>query len=274
MDQAIAMGPLTFSLGLLVALAALVLGPLAGRLVARRAGVELDSLLLRMMLAGLLVALLAYIVQYREVYLQSPLAMLDVRDGGWRPLAGIAAAVIAAIVVGARRSALRKPLAAAFGTAGLVWLLAAGTLEAVSPPDVQLPTVSLRNLTAQPVALASFKGKPTVVNLWATWCPPCRREMPVLQQAQAARPDVHFVFLNQGEAAAKVQSYMAAQQLPLDNVLLDERGEVARQLGVRGLPTTLFFDAGGKLVAVRVGELSPATLGERLAQISPGVAAK
>jgi thiol-disulfide isomerase/thioredoxin len=274
MEQAVALGPLSFPLGLLLALTAMVLGPFAGEWVARRAGVEIGSLIFRTMVAGLLAARLAYIVQYWEAYRQSPLSMLDVRDGGWRPLVGVAAAVIAAIVVAVRRPAFRKPLAAAFGSAGLVWLLGVLAMAALSNPETRLPEVRLRDLSGQPAALAGFKGRPTVVNLWATWCPPCRREMPVLQQAQVARPDVNFVFLNQGEAAAKVRSYMAAQQLPLANVLLDERGEAAQQLGVRGLPTTFFFDPAGRLVAARVGELSSATLSERLAQIAPGGAAR
>jgi thioredoxin-like negative regulator of GroEL len=92
--------------------------------------------------------------------------------------------------------------------------------------------------------------------------------MPVLQAAQSERPDVNFVFLNQGEAAVQVQSYLNGQQLVLQNVLLDARGEVATQLGHRALPTTLFFDARGRLIDTRVGELSRATLAQRLAGLS------
>jgi thiol-disulfide isomerase/thioredoxin len=266
MEQALVLGPLSFPLGMLLALAAMALGPFAGEWMARRAGVDIGSLVFRMMVAGLLAARLGYIVQYWDAYRQSPLSMLDVRDGGWRPWIGVAAALIAAIVVGARRPLLRKPLAAAFGAAGLVWLLGTLALSALSNEQGTLPTASLRSLGGENVALSSFTGKPTVVNLWATWCPPCRREMPVLQQAQASRTDVNFVFLNQGESAEKVRAFLAAQHWPLQNVLLDGRGEVAGELGVRGLPTTLFYDAAGRLVDVRVGELSVATLAQRLGE--------
>ena len=270
MAQTLALGPLTLPLSLLLALAVMVLGPLAGQLAARRLGLDLESLLFRMMVAGLVVARLGYVARYHQAYLQSPWSILDIRDGGWAPLAGMAAAAAAAIVVGVRRAALRKPLAVAFGTAGLVWLLGTLALDTLSDTEVRLPAASMQALDGQTVALADFAGKPTVVNLWATWCPPCRAEMPVLQETQAARPDVNFLFLNQGESAEKVRSYLAAQQLPLRNVLLDARGEVASQLGVRGLPTTLFYDAGGRLVATRVGELSRATLAQRLDAASPG----
>jgi len=123
------------------------------------------------------------------------------------------------------------------------------------------------------VSLASFQGKPTVVNLWATWCPPCVREMPVLQQAQAERSDVHFVLVNQGERATRVRDYLASRQLRLRNVLVDEGNALGAFTGHRALPTTLFYDAQGRLVDTRVGELSAASLAHRLSAISKTPAA-
>ena len=81
--------------------------------------------------------------------------------------------------------------------------------------------------------LAGFIGTPTVLNLWATWCPPCRREMPVLQQAQGANPDVNFVFINQGEKADDIQGFIDRQGLTLRNVLVDERLQTGSALGHR-----------------------------------------
>jgi thiol-disulfide isomerase/thioredoxin len=218
------------------------------------------------MVVGFVVARGVYVARYFDAYRQSPLAILDIRDGGWALWAGVAAAAITGIYLGVRRAPLRKPLAAAFGTAALVWIAGTLALDALTSEPGTLPTASLRALGGESVALSGFAGKPTVVNLWATWCPPCRREMPVLQEAQAVRPDVNFVFLNQGESPEKVRAFLTAQQWPLQNVLLDPRGEVARQLGVHGLPTTFFYDAAGHLIDARVGELSRATLGQRLAE--------
>lgn len=274
MTQTLALGPLTLPFSLLLALTVMVLAPMAGQLAARRLGTDLESLLFRVMVAGFVVARLAYVARYSDSYLQSPLGILDIRDGGWAPWAGVAAAAVAAIYLGVRRVPLRKPLAVAFGTAALVWFLGSLALEAMTQPAGRLPTASLRGLGGETVELGDFAGRPTVVNLWATWCPPCRREMPILQEAQASRPDVNFVFLNQGESAEKVRSFLVAQQWPLRNVLLDPRGETASQLGVRGLPTTLFYDASGRLVDVRVGELSRATLAQRLDAASPEPASR
>lgn len=89
-----------------------------------------------------------------------------------------------------------------------------------------------------------------------------------MRQAQAQRSDVNFVFLDQGESAEKVRRFLAAEQLPLANVLLDINSKAGEQMAARGLPTTFFFDAQGRLADVRVGELSPATLDQRLAALS------
>jgi hypothetical protein len=92
--------------------------------------------------------------------------------------------------------------------------------------------------------------------------------MPVLARAQAERDDIDFVFVNQGEDEARVRAYLDGEGLRLRNVLLDPFSAVLREAGSRGLPTTLFFDAGGRLVDVHMGELSEATLGRQLERLS------
>lgn len=268
MTQTLQFGPLTLPFTLLLAFAALGFGTYAGRRIGRRAGIDVEPLLWRLLVVGLVAARLAFVAQFHDAYLKAPLDILDLRDGGWAPLIGIAVAAAYALVVGVRRAALRRPLAAALGTTAAIWLLGAGALGALTDAAGRLPALTMQSVAGQSVALADFQGKPTVVNLWATWCPPCRREMPVLHAAQTERSEVNFVFLNQGESAAKVQAYLTAQQLPLRNVLLDAHGEVGVQMGHRALPTTLFFDAQGRLVDTRVGELSRATLAQRLDTLS------
>lgn len=268
MNQTLQLGPLTLSFTLLLALAALALGVFAGRWMGRRAGLDVEPLLWRVLLVGIVVARLVFVVQFQDAYLKAPWDILDLRDGGWSPLAGFAAAAVYAIAAGLRLAALRKPLGAALGAVAVVWTLGTMALGAMASSGEWLPALRLLALGGGTAALTDFQGRPTVVNLWATWCPPCRREMPVLQQAQAERPDVNFVFLNQGESADQVRAFLAAQKLPLRNVLLDARGEAGVQLGYRALPTTLFFDARGRLIDTRIGELSRATLHQRLAAIS------
>lgn len=93
--------------------------------------------------------------------------------------------------------------------------------------------------------------------------------MPVLQRAQAEHPGVHFVFVNQGESADKVGGWLRARGFLMHNVLLDGTGQAGAAFKQRALPTTLFFDARGRLVSMRVGELSAATLTERLQALAP-----
>jgi thiol-disulfide isomerase/thioredoxin len=127
--------------------------------------------------------------------------------------------------------------------------------------------LAVQRIDGAPAALSAFHGKPTVINLWASWCPPCRREMPAFAKAQASNPDVNFVFLNQGEAPPDVAQFLAQHAPALRNVLLDPAGEASRKLSNRGLPATLFLDAQGRLVDLRVGELSTASLAQRLEAI-------
>jgi hypothetical protein len=88
--------------------------------------------------------------------------------------------------------------------------------------------------------------------------------MPLLQQAQAAHPGVNFVFVNQGESRDEVLRYLQGAGLTLGHVLLDARRATGAAFQESALPTTLFFDAQGRLNATRIGALSEATLAQRL----------
>ena len=96
--------------------------------------------------------------------------------------------------------------------------------------------------------------------------------MPVLANAQARRGDVTFAFVNQGESAAVINDYLRGGDLQLRNVLLDLFSSVSQEAGSRGLPTTLFFDADGRLVDTHMGELSEASLAQKLQRFGPAPA--
>ena len=257
-------------ISLLVMFLALAAATYIGKWTGRKSGTDIEPLLWKVLVVGLVVARLAFVVQYSSSYQAAPLAVLDVRDGGWRPALGFVAAWLLALGWQFRRPVLRTPLLAAVATGTAIW---GGGLLTLSAPDPsqKLPAMALTTLSGTAVDLADFHGKPTVVNLWATWCPPCVREMPVLYQAQASNPAVNFVFVNQGESAARVAGWLDARKLLLRNVLLDSRGQAPAAFNQRGLPSTLFFNASGHLVSTRTGELSAATLVEKVEQISgPG----
>jgi thiol-disulfide isomerase/thioredoxin len=220
-----------------------------------------------MLLVGVLAARIAFVLRWRDQYFDLPLSILNIRDGGWEPAAGVAAALLFGLLRARRQAGLRKPVLAAAFTTGTVLLLGGIATLMMAPSAAPLPPLTLSSLQGRSVSLAGYAGKPTVVNLWATWCPPCRREMPALQQAQAANPDVNIVFVNQGEESRTIAAFLDRQGLVLSNVLVDPESRTGAALGHSALPTTLFFDAHGRLAGTRIGELSQATLTQRLARL-------
>lgn len=267
MPQVLQVGPVVFPLSVLALLAALVVVAQ----VVQRAGEargQVEMILWQAFVVGLVTSRAAFVLQYGSSYAAQPWSVLDIRDGGWRPVAGFAAGWLFVAVRLLTRKSLRRPVLGAALAGTVIW--GAGLLAlALHAGRVQaLPSLALQALDGSPADLARFRGKPLVVNLWATWCPPCVREMPVLHRAQADHPAVHFVFINQGETAQRVAPWLSARGLALRNVLLDPKGDALAVLGQRGLPTTLFFNAEGELIAARTGELSEATLREKLDSVA------
>ena len=267
MNQALQIGPLSLPFSVLLTMVAIALGGFVAHRLARAAGIEVEPTLTYMLLVGLVAARLAFVLRWRDQYFDLPLSILNIRDGGWEPTAGVVVALLFGLQRAHRRAGLRKPVLAAAFTTGTVLLLGGIATFMMAPSAAPLPPLTLSSLEGRSVSLADFAGKPTVVNLWATWCPPCRREMPALQQVQAANPDVNIVFVNQGEEAATIVAFLDRQGLALSNVLVDPQSSTGAALGHSALPTTLFFDAHGRLASTRIGELSQATLTQRLASL-------
>lgn len=264
-DGAVQLGPLLLPFTLLLVMGSLSVTLLVGNGLARRAGIDVEPALWRAVLLGVIAARLAFVYEYRTLYFASPLSILDIRDGGWNAGVGLVAGWLFALYRQRREPALARPLRWAMLAGTLIFVGGTAALALRGPGGEKLPALSFAALdSGEPVPLGRFAGRPIVVNLWATWCPPCVREMPVLQQAQARRTDVHFVFLNQGEDPALVQRWLQGQRLVLRNVLVDPQRQASAAFKQQGYPTTLFFDAQGRLVGRRIGELSAATLDEQL----------
>jgi len=263
-SPALRIGPLVFPMELAVLAAAVAAGLLAGRLLGRGRAAEVGAVLWRALFVGLVAARLVFVWRYRDHYLSDPWSILDLRDGGWAGLAGLGAAWACVLAAMLRRPLPRAALLGALALASATWF-GGSLLSAPAPrPHPGLAALALQRADGTPAALSEFRGRPTVVNLWASWCPPCRREMPAFAQAQAANPDVNFVFLNQAETPDDVARFLRQHAPDLRNALHDPAGAASRLMSNRGLPATLFLDAGGRLVDLRVGELSAATLAQRL----------
>lgn len=264
-------GPLLIAVNQAILVGALVIAWGAGRLVAGRQRVALGDTLLTLALVGFVTARLVFVGHYFSSYGLDPLAWVDIRDGGFDRVGGLLGAAVYAAYRFWRVPPLRRPLGVALVAGALTWSLASAALTLLEPAPGALPDVSLQTLDGQTTDLTQLHpaadSRPLVVNLWASWCPPCRKEMPVLEQAQQRHADVQFVFANQSESPAAIQRFLRSQELNLDHVVRDRRGGLAQQVGSAGLPTTLFYDARGRLVDTHVGPLSRATLARSLERI-------
>lgn len=260
------LGALPVPITLMLLAVALLLATGVGHLMGQDQKTGIGNVLLDMVWAALLVARIAFIAAWFDLYQSAPWSMLDIRDGGFTPWAGLLAALAVALWRGWRTANLRKPLIWGLAAGALAWGGMFGAIQTMN--HAALPQVPLTTLAGGPADLAALAaGKPVVVNLWATWCPPCRREMPVLAAAQKQETGVVFVFVNQGEQGATAQRYLNVANLDLANVLLDPGTRLGREVGSGSLPTTLFYDANGRLVDTHLGQLSAASLASKLSRL-------
>ncbi|MBK1781705.1 TlpA family protein disulfide reductase [Advenella sp. WQ 585] len=215
---------------------------------------------------GFVAARLAYLIQWREEYAQAPMSIIVIGDGGYLWWAGLLAAILYVFWKTRHTHCLRLPVLSGMVVGVLIWFSASHALLVMQRSTTALPDVQLSNLGHEPVSLSSYTGKPIVLNLWASWCPPCRREMPAFEQVAAQFPDTVFLMVNQGESRASIQQFLAAENLDLQHVLLDPSSSTMREVRARGLPTTLFFDAQGQLRDVHMGEITMAALKSKLSK--------
>ncbi|VVQ05060.1 Thiol-disulfide oxidoreductase ResA [Pseudomonas fluorescens] len=257
------LGTFAIALNHLLLISALALATFIGWRVAKRGGENPESALFSLFLIGMLAARIGFVAVYWTHYRNDPWQVIDLRDGGFLAWPGVIALVLATLYRGRRRPGLRRPLGFGVASGLAFWLLASYSL-AIYEQGTRLPDISLRNAAGETVQLADYKGGPLVINLWATWCPPCRREMPVLENAQQQRPDLTFLFVNQAESMQSVATFLETQGLSLSNVLFDGGGRLGQAVGSMALPTTLFYSPEGRLLGSHLGELSQASLARAL----------
>ena len=115
----------------------------------------------------------------------------------------------------------------------------------------------LSDLDGNIIDLESFRGQPVIINFWATWCPPCRVEMPALQAAYEAHEADGLVILavNSGESYQQVDKFFAEFGLTF-TPLLDSEGTITRLYNIFNFPSTYFVDEAGVITAVHRGALN------------------
>ncbi len=137
---------------------------------------------------------------------------------------------------------------------------------AVNHPAPEIVLSVLDN--SAPFELAHLQGKPVILNFWATWCAPCRAEMPMLQSTwERYGENVAIVGVDLEEDPALVRQFVDELGITFP-ILLDEEGTVSERFNVRGLPTTFFIDRDGVIRQIYPGQLHSAILAEGILDIS------
>lgn len=252
----IPLGPLMLASERLLAVVLMVAFLTIAGFIARHTSTRADTAAWRALLIGLVAARAGYVVQHFAVYRAEPWSILSVWQGGFLLWPGVLAALV---TIGVMLRRTRAGLA----LGGTALVLAAAMSLAVPMlrpvPRPLPPGLVFASLEGEPVALDALRGKPVVINLWATWCGPCRREMPMLMDV-ARDAAVPVLLVNANEDRTRIRSYLSEQALPGDRVLIDTRQQMPSVLDLQALPTTLFIDGSGTIVSSHVGEISRAQL--------------
>ncbi|PMR74273.1 TlpA family protein disulfide reductase [Billgrantia endophytica] len=258
--DAFALGPVLISVPRLYAIACALLLLLAAWLLLGLSTSARTRWFNGLMLAWLVGARLGHAAMNLDAYMVAPLDILKLWQPGYHGLWGLLAALIWS--AWALRDHLLRMIGAMALTIGAssLWLV----LVTLAPlendmPLRELPDIALENLEGETVDLRDLRGERVVVNLWATWCPPCLREMPLLAEADT-REGVTVVVVNQGEELLQVVRYLDEQELAFRYPLLDPSQALMKTMESPGLPTTVLFDTQGRAVERHVGELTRAQL--------------
>lgn len=131
------------------------------------------------------------------------------------------------------------------------------TTEPPAPAEVSaLPSLQMINTDSQPFELSQFKGKKVFVNLWATWCPPCRAEIPSIENlaSKTDRSKVEFIMLSLDDDFVKAKIYAANNKMKLP--VYYPAGNLPQLFNVDGIPTTFVFNENGEIIYEHTGGLN------------------
>ena len=145
-------------------------------------------------------------------------------------------------------------------------LTIAGPQQASPSAGGKAPAFTLTGTDGRQVSLAGLGGKPAVINFWATYCPPCRAEMPLLQRHLGSQSGVQLVLVNEGDSGRAARDFLDSVGIHLP-ALLDSDLSVGHAYGAVALPMTVFVHADGSIAARHLGQLDDAVLAAQLATL-------
>ena len=145
-------------------------------------------------------------------------------------------------------------------------LTVAGPRQPLPSPGGKAPAFTLTGTDGRQVSLAGLAGKPAVVNFWATYCPPCRAEMPLLQRQVGAQSGAQLLLVNEGDSSRAARDFLDSLGMR-QPALLDPDLGVGRAYGAVALPMTVFIRADGTIAARHIGQLDAAVLASYLSNL-------
>jgi thiol-disulfide isomerase/thioredoxin len=186
-----------------------------------------------------------------------------------RPRRELLAAVVSVLVIVGGVAAFASPGRGEEGTPRARTTSGERATIGEAAPNFAVPT-----LDGDLFELAAVRGQPVWINVWASWCPPCRAEMPDIDEVRrrSEADGLAFVAMNFGEDPADVANYLRNTGYDFA-VGIDVEGEFARLYNVLGLPMHIFIAADGTLDSLRVGGMSRAEMDEKVAELTAAAAA-
>lgn len=139
----------------------------------------------------------------------------------------------------------------------------AGPEKSVASAGGKAPAFTLTSTDGATVSLAQYAGKPVVINFWATYCPPCKAEMPLLASAVGQNSGPQLVLVDEGDSRDSARSFLASLGIQRP-ALLDSDLSVGRDYGMSALPMTVFVKANGTIDRRQIGQLDAAVLAAEL----------
>ena len=225
---------------------------------------------------GILGARMGFVAVNWGAYRSAPWTMLYVWQPGYLYLGALISGSAYVLWQGlvympGKQRLFMTVLASSYLLAGTLYFAAIGSLELLRQPGVpgignQAPDIRFQDLSGSPVRLSDLEGRGIVLNFWATWCPPCRREMPMLDQFDAnyRSQGLSVIGLAIDEAPDQVRRFVESigvtypiwVDAPRSESGFDRSQEVFERYGGVGLPMTVFIDRVGIIRRIYVGELS------------------
>ena len=169
--DAVKLGPLVIPMQVALLVASILLANAVAAWFHASRRVDPGRILWKMILGGFGAARLIFVLRHADIYASTPLAVLDLRDGGLDSVAGFVTAFVIGAELSRRTPLLRKPLLTAALAGCVIYIGGTSLNQAFFSVGAPIPAVEVYRLDGSKVALTNFANRPVVINLWASWCP-------------------------------------------------------------------------------------------------------